>query len=340
MYRAMRSDNDRPLAVDVPRAADDRPQWIKIGVIAAVGFVVGIAWPRLTGVRLGPSAPGDSPPATAGSAAPRPNDAASSTPAPVAVPAVLASASAASTASHTASHTASLTASPTALPGAATNAVAASAAGPPKMVVSRGIVVACKTEQGEALKGSKDCGALPGFDALAQPRIRRIKDCSAVEGATGKLVVTFGVDFSGNRVDVAIGKASNLSNIESIGACVKQQFAGLSLGAVDHEHPRYTVSYTTTLSPPDAAPSVPAGPAAPSVATSSAPSSVSTDAPTASVVWEVAIVRDAPRTGQVVSRLQRGAKVRVGQGQDNWYRVRYGGGFSGEGWVYRGAIGK
>jgi hypothetical protein len=58
------------------------------------------------------------------------------------------------------------------------------------------------------------------------------------------------------------------------------------------------------------------------------------------VVWEVAIVRDTPKTGQVVGRLQRGTKVRVGVMQDGWYRVRYGSGFTSEGWVYRGSIGK
>jgi uncharacterized protein YgiM (DUF1202 family) len=41
-----------------------------------------------------------------------------------------------------------------------------------------------------------------------------------------------------------------------------------------------------------------------------------------------------------VARLQRGTKVKVGAGQDGWYRVQYGSDFTSEGWVYRGAIGK
>src|SRR6476620_10017623 len=51
---------DVPLAVEVPSPERDKPAWVKVGVIAAVGFVIGIAWPRLVGVRLGPSAPGES----------------------------------------------------------------------------------------------------------------------------------------------------------------------------------------------------------------------------------------------------------------------------------------
>jgi SH3-like domain-containing protein len=58
------------------------------------------------------------------------------------------------------------------------------------------------------------------------------------------------------------------------------------------------------------------------------------------VVWEVAIIRDAPKTGKVVARLQRGSTLRVGAVKDGWYPVRYGEDFSGDGWVYRGAIGR
>ena len=48
---------DGPLSVQIPRPAADRPSWSRVGVIAAVGFIVGVAWPRLAGVRLGPSVP-------------------------------------------------------------------------------------------------------------------------------------------------------------------------------------------------------------------------------------------------------------------------------------------
>jgi hypothetical protein len=314
MNRAMASQNDRPLAVDLPRGDEDRPQWIKVGVIAAIGFAVGIAWPRLAGIRLGPTAPGDAPPAaSAAPAAPAaPN--VPGTSAAGSAPAVLATAPPASSPEPSAS------APPTPV-------------GPPHVTVARPAIVSCKTDEGDALKGAAACGGLPGFDAIARPRIQRLKDCSAAEGATGKLSVVMGVDFPNNRINVEIGKSSSVPNLESIGACVKQQFAGVSLGAMDHTHPRYTIAYGATLGPPDAAGAV-QSPAS----TGTAP--VAMDAPTVSVVWEVAIVRDSPRTGQVVGRLQRGAKIRVGQGQDNWYRVRYGNGWSSEGWVYRGAIGK
>src|SRR6185436_3128916 len=55
----MTSRHPHPVAVQLPTRGSDRPSWIKVGVIAAVGFVVGVAWPRLAGIRPGPSAPGE-----------------------------------------------------------------------------------------------------------------------------------------------------------------------------------------------------------------------------------------------------------------------------------------
>lgn len=58
------------------------------------------------------------------------------------------------------------------------------------------------------------------------------------------------------------------------------------------------------------------------------------------VEWEVALVRDVPKTGKVIARLPRGTSVRVGPAKDGWYPVKYGNSYSSDGWVYRGAIGR
>jgi hypothetical protein len=62
---------DGPLVVKVPGPMQDRPSWKAVAIIAAVGFVVGILWPRLAGVRLGPSLPEVSTPAGTGSSSVR-----------------------------------------------------------------------------------------------------------------------------------------------------------------------------------------------------------------------------------------------------------------------------
>jgi hypothetical protein len=165
-----------PPAVEAPAGAADTPSWTRVGVIAAIGFVVGVAWPRLAGVRLGPSLPD-------GAVAP--------------VAAMSASAMSAAPAPE-----------------------ASSVSGPP----------------------TTENAAPPASAATAEP----------TTGAQGSP-------------------------------------AGLKAAQVE---------------------------------------------------WEVALVRDSPKTGKVIARLPRGSQVRVGPVKDGWYPVAYGNGFSSDGWVYRGAIGR
>jgi hypothetical protein len=170
---AHRSAAGGPL-VDAPSPAADNPSWTRVGVIAAIGFVVGVAWPRLAGVRLGPSLPDE-------------------------------------------------TASPIATASASATAPAPEAS--------------------------------------------------------------------------SVGAAAAVQN-----------------------------------PPPSAAvpTSEPSATSAPSAAVLKA----------AQVEWEVALIRDSPKSGKVVARLPRGSQVRVGPVKDGWYPVTYGSDYSSEGWVYRGAIGR
>ena len=48
---------DHSVKVGVPKAEDDQPRLARVGVIAAVGFGIGILWPWLAGVQLVPDAP-------------------------------------------------------------------------------------------------------------------------------------------------------------------------------------------------------------------------------------------------------------------------------------------
>ena len=130
------------VVVEIPE--HDGPPWSRVGVIAAIGLVVGIAWPKLTGVKLGPNAPSESAAAPAASAMRAPGatrEAALAAPAPLTTPAK---------------------------PGAPAPSVAASAPTPAAATgvtatVGRGVVLSCKTADGETLKTG--CGA-SGFDCL------------------------------------------------------------------------------------------------------------------------------------------------------------------------------
>jgi len=311
---------DAPLRVQVPAAGADQPSWVRVGVIAAVGFVIGVGWPRLVGAKIGPSLPADSA-ATAPAARAEPAAAPVVSAAPVVAPPVAAP-----------------SASP---PPAATASL-------PVMTVNHGVLLSCKSEDGQTLKGVTACGGLAGFDAIAQPRLRKLSTCPAANGSTsGKLSVVFSLDFTSHRVAADVGKSSTVSDPQGFAACVKGAFQGVSLGALDHQNPRYTIGYNVLFAPTDhpgptpvATPSGPAdGVPVVSVAPSTPPASKGpSDDSNVEVAWEVAIVRDAPRTGAVVARLPRGTKVHLGASQDGWYKVDLGSGT--EGWVYRGAIGR
>lgn len=313
---------DAPLAVDLPAPERDRPAWVKVGVIAAVGFVIGVAWPRIAGVRLGPSAPGES--TSSAQAAAR---------APESPPASVSAKTAAPSAS--------------AAPAAPPVSVAAVKVPPvpPQITVGRGNVLSCKTVEGETKKG-KECGPLGGLDAVVQPRLKKLASCTGIEGTTGKLSLIATADFASNRFSYEIGKSSTVRN-EAVTACLKNTMHGVNASGIAHEHHRYTVSYVATFAPGRAPSTLPVPTPAPPVQQADAPAEAKVEEPKsetaageAAVAWDVALVRDVPKTGQVVARLTRGTKVKIGTMKDGWYSVKYGDEFKNDGWVYRGAIGR
>jgi hypothetical protein len=303
---------DGPLTVQIPGPTEDRPSWTRVGVIAAIGFIVGVAWPRLAGVRLGPSVPEVATASAAATTPPSEPVAALPTTAPLppstGVPAV-----------------------------AVTPAPTASVAVPASVNVGHGVVFGCKTAEGDSLKGG-ECGGLPGLDGIIMPRLRKLADCPEAAGASGKLHLVVHVDFPRGGVGVDLGRGHGVSSPDALLACAKTAMSGAGLGGVAHDNPRYSVAYSVTF--------VGEGAGAPSASGSSSArpggSGAGNDAAegTAQVVWEVAIVRDAPKTGKVVARLQHGAELHLGTVKDGWYPVKFGDGFSSDGWVYRGAIGR
>jgi len=308
---------DGPLTVHVPSPGQDRPSWLGVGVVAAVGFVVGVAWPRLAGVRLGPSVP-DSPTASASESEPAPSAGAPSSPSPPrpapAVPAALPQPVAPSSAS-----------SP---PSVAAPAPAASL----RVSVAHGAVFSCKTAGGEALKGT-ECGTLPGLDGVVLPRLRRLTDCPDIAGSSGKVHLVVRADFAHDALAVELGHDRSAPASAPLLACAKSALASATLDGVAHENPRYGVAYVVTLASPASA-------SAPDPAVAAPPPVAAPSDGTAQVEWDVAIVRDAPKTGKVLARLQRGTTLHIGTSKDGWYPVKYGDGFTSDGWVYRGAIGR
>jgi len=288
--------------VMVPSAEADRPSWMKVGAIAAIGFAVGVVWPRLAGVRLGPNLPETS-------AAPAASAASANAPAP----------------STTASG--DLHALSTTTPAPPSASAAPATAAQPHVNVAHGSVSTCRTSSGESLRAA-ECGSLAGLDAIVIPRLRKLADCPAASGMSGRLSLSVHVDFD-HGISAALGRGHGLSSPEPLLACANTALAGAGLASIAHDYSKYTVAYGLTFSDAQATATTPG-----------AASATATADGTALVEWEMAIVRDAPKTGKVVARLQRGTALRVGSAKDGWYPVKYGDGYASDGWVYRGAIGR
>jgi hypothetical protein len=296
---------DAPLSVEIPSRDEDRPAWGKVGVITAIGFLVGVGWPRVAGVRVGPSLPSDALTSPSASAPP-----ASAAPTPA-------------------------LALPSAVP-APPSLAPASPPTPASVTVGHGAVVSCKSSSGDLLKGS-DCGTLPGLDTLVVPSLRKLAECPQAAGATGKLHLMVRVDFGRGTIGAEAGKGTTLSDPDALVACAKTALADVHPTGIAHDNPRYGVAYHLTFGGDDKGAAAAASALPPGGAPAAAARASDAEA---QVAWEVAIVRDAPRTGKIVAKLDRGTSVHIGAMSQGWYPVKYGDGFASEGWVYRAAIGK
>jgi hypothetical protein len=301
---------DAPFSVEIPAPLGDRPAWGRVGIIAACGFVLGIVWPRLTSTRIAPHPPGEGAASAAGSAA---------------APPALASAEALATAQ----------------PKAPAGANSAAPAGDPRLAVGHGAIIHCRDE-GE--NSAEDCGPLE-LDPIAVPKIKALLQCPGASSATGKLSIGFDIDFRRKELHVMSGKSSTLpkEKADALIKCAESAFDRVSLAEIPHKHRRYLVFYTATFAGTDkgVAAEKAAEPAPEKLAVEApAPAGTTTSESPASgfanVVWDVVLVRDAPKTGAVVGRIMRGSKVKIIAHQGEWYRVGFG---TTEGWVYRGTIG-
>ncbi|MET0592521.1 MAG: SH3 domain-containing protein [Polyangiaceae bacterium] len=273
--------------------------------------MLGIAWPRLTSTRIAPHPPGEGNAAVAASAS----------------PALAASATEAANGVKGAAGPSTL--------GSAAPATSAAPGKDARVAVGHGTILHCRDEGQDA--AAEECDSLE-FDPVAVPRIKALAQCSGTAGAVGKLSIGFDVDFRRKEVRVMSGKSTTLpkEKAEALIKCADTAFDKVSLAEIQHKHRRYLIFYTATFAgadkPVEAAVEKPAveGPSAGTTTSETATTGIAT------VVWDVVLVRDAPKTGAVVGRIMRGSKVKVLAHQGEWYRVNFG---TTEGWVYRGTIG-
>jgi len=307
---------ERPFSVEIPRPGSEQPAWSRVGAIGLAGFLIGIAWPRIAGVHIGPSVPNDLRAQIEATAAPSGSAAAPRAPAApsgsAAVPPPVASVVA--------------SAEPTAVP-----------ANQELVVVGPGKITRCFEKKDKKIE---DCEKLL-FDPIAVPKLRELAKCPSALGLEGKMTIGFEVNFDKKEVQVA--KTKKVSGIPSttvngILQCAAREFGNVALEEVPHKYRRYTLAYALSFYKPGKHPAAAVDGADGGDGENAAGATTSeTEANgNATVTTDSVSLRKEPKGKEKVGRLVRGTKVKILAKQNDWYKVESG---ANVGWVYRSAIG-
>ena len=213
----MRPSSKRPsgLNIEVPTDSQDRLRLGRVGVVAVVGFVVGLLGPRLAGKQLAPGPPIDETGSKAASPSAKPKKPAAAKP-PVPPPA------------------------PKAAPKAED-----------RVELGDIQVTSCRNADGDTLR---TCDSVH-LGALAEGRLKALGACGAAEDAEGMLSIGLDIDFERNAVvDFRNGKSTTLParTAHQLIDCAKKEFSSVDLAGIQHQHAQYTVFYLVTFIAPKA----------------------------------------------------------------------------------------
>lgn len=196
--------------IEVPR--DESVRLGRVGVIALVGFAIGILWPRLAGMQLVPAAPVQ----TEG----KPGPEASSAPA--------------------------ASASPAKEEGSKVKKNPLDPAD--RVTVAEVQVTSCRDAENQS---QKNCDEIE-WDSVATPRLKALAGCEGGQQATGVLSLGVDLDFSTGKVDnLRAGKSTDLDSgiAKQLLACAETEFATASLKGVKHQHEQYTIFFKVEFAP-------------------------------------------------------------------------------------------
>ena len=298
---------DPPVKIEAPPASSDRAITTKVGLVAALGFVVGVAWPRFVGMQIGPNVPG----------------------AREAAPSTSASGAAAPSAPK---------------PAASTDAAAADAEGEAqdedgtlnrqRVVIADGVVESCRNKKGDKLE---DCGKVP-VDRLVKSRLANLSKCPSAIGLEGTLGLGISSDFDKSDILVLEAGKSALpsSTVKGVLKCAGEDLSGVELEKIGHTHPRYLVRFDVAFYPPGKSPPKPDDAKA-ETAASGEGAAEDPGLGTATITWEKALVRESPKDGKIATRIPQGTRVKLLEQKDDWYRIEAG---KAKGWIYRQSIGR
>jgi Bacterial SH3 domain len=303
---------ERPLVVEIPRPGSEKPAWSRVGIIGIAGFVLGIVWPRVAGIKVGPGVPSDLAAKMEATAAP--SGSAGAPPA------------------------AGSPSGGAAVPSLAASAESAAGRNEQLVVVGAGKITRCSDKKDRKVD---DCEKLQ-FDPVAVKKLKELSRCPSALGLAGKMTIGFEVNFEKKEVQVAkVKKGSTLptTTVNGILQCAAREFANVSLEEVPHKYRRYTLAYALTFYPPGKHPEATEDAKSPEDASAAAGSTTdeSEASGTAVVTVDTALLRKEPKSKEKVGRLVRGTKVKLLGRQNDWFKVEAD---SNVGWIYRSVIGR
>jgi len=271
----------KQLQIEVPK--DEGPRLGKVGLIAIVGFAIGIVWPRLAGMRLVPAAPLEKSETSTPELSGAPVDAGAQASASAAAP------------------------EPVSLPPSP----------PPAsrelFSVGPGEVTSCRDRGG---KRQERCDAID-FDTIARARIATLNACDAAQRSEGVLSLGFDLDFEKDRVvSLHSGKRTSLPQEDVTGllGCLRKNLGDVALSGLKHEHTRYSVFYRV-----DFKGSGDKAQAAAAAATDITPANGKATVAWDVALVRVSPLRDA----KVIARVLQGTRVSVTGRNGDWYRIKY-----------------
>lgn len=294
---------DAPLAVKIPEPSEDRAISSKVGIIAIVGFAIGVLWPRLLNVKVGPTPPDNESRVVAASSGPAPSASASVEPA------------------SSGPDMTDLGAEPPKVTNKET------------VIVAPGQVVGCVNKKKDNVS---DCGPF-NFDKYVSDKLAAVGDCAFAIGQKGDWSVSLNVNFDEKKPSITVSEGKTKSTFGTMATrgllkCTQDELKTVELDKIPHTHMTYRVEYKMSFYPPGTSPET-------DKAGGDTGADDETEVARATVVAAKAIVRDKPdrEKSKVLTKLPQGTHVKILNQDKDWYEIESG---KTKGWVHRQAIGK
>jgi Bacterial SH3 domain len=330
--------------------ASEGPTWKVVAGVAVVCFATGVVWPKATGLAFGPVAPcasnagssgtciDETPPQSPHAGAPGSTHGAAPT-APTPALAATAGASAGISSGAVSAEPTAATTTPNATANTGAGALVPNGElSSARAKYQRTVFITCHDASGKKLATCTDNEQVAR--SFAHAVLTTMDACIGKE--SGKLSLLANVDYASKRVRASLGKSSGLRLRNEAVLCLEKGMAtAISTANDSHGKERYLLALQFEVSEAgsEAAKPTSSSEALPNASASSEHADIEPGALATGdkrhVQWDAVHVRESPRTGAILFRLQKGAEVVVLKQEGSWCEIEA---EQKRGWIHRGAL--